>query len=215
MSVHRGFDHALDSVWPQVEEAIEKADGKRVLFHGHSLGGALAQLAAVRAVEAGVVEGGNISLYTIGSPRIGNAAFADFVTQQIPTAYRLVNESEAGLRDLVSTVPPRRLGFRHGGQELVLLPDGHRQPQRKLPTAMFRFLGGEATGAGGDPDIEALSDEAYRALMQQAFGESAQNGPTALGSIPIIENLRTRLELHRSAGYLDRTGHLLRGTVSP
>jgi hypothetical protein len=50
VEVHEGFLRALDSVWERVAEALGRmAAGKRDLFFaGHSLGGALAMLAAAR-----------------------------------------------------------------------------------------------------------------------------------------------------------------------
>lgn len=77
--VHDGFARALERVWPDV--AAELADLDVPAFvTGHSLGGALATLAAARH------------------------AFA---------AARVVNG-----RDLVPAVPPRRLGYVHGGELL-------------------------------------------------------------------------------------------------
>lgn len=88
--VHRGFAGALDRVWKQIEGQLEGLD-MPVLFTGHSLGAALATLAASRHPPD--------TLYTFGSPRVGDA---DFVTALATTVcYRYVN-----CCDIVAQLPP-------------------------------------------------------------------------------------------------------------
>ncbi len=99
--VHRGFMEALDEVWAPLVRKLEEvaARGLKLWMCGHSLGAALATLAADRF---GAVSG----LYTFGSPRVGDESFKrDFF---IPT-YRFVNNN-----DIVTHIPP--LPYRHVGQ---------------------------------------------------------------------------------------------------
>jgi len=78
-------------------------------YTGHSLGAALATLAAHHRRPQAV--------YTFGSPRVGDAAFlASFGGTAI---YRVVNS-----RDLVATLPPARLGFSHVGELHYMTRDG-------------------------------------------------------------------------------------------
>ena len=103
--LHRGFRDALDEVWDgapaqrRLRDFLARLDpdGHRsVWLTGHSLGAALATLAAHRQ---GRVRG----LYTFGSPRVGDARFAaDF---HVPT-WRFVNH-----QDLVPNLPPRLAPF--------------------------------------------------------------------------------------------------------
>jgi hypothetical protein len=90
--VHKGFKDALDEVWDKVRPELDKLrEGNRPLWiTGHSLGAALATLAADRY---GNVQG----LYTFGSPRVGDSAFRnDFHVK----TYRVVNNE-----DVVTRVP--------------------------------------------------------------------------------------------------------------
>jgi len=91
--VHRGFKEALQEVWPELEDYISnlQKNGRRIWITGHSLGAALATLAADRY--------GNIQgVYTYGSPRVGDKGFLeDFHVN----AYRFVNNS-----DIAAKVPP-------------------------------------------------------------------------------------------------------------
>jgi len=100
--VHKGFKEAIDEVWDNLRAYLSETDnGNRTIwFTGHSLGAALATLAAERY---GNVQG----LYTFGSPRVGDLDFKkDF---HIKT-YRIVNNN-----DIVAKVPPQVL-YCHVGE---------------------------------------------------------------------------------------------------
>lgn len=88
--VHAGFARALHRIWRELRERLERADGPLVCT-GHSLGGALALLAASRVPAA--------SVWTFGAPRVGDRAFARAL-HDIPVQ-RVVNG-----RDLVPQLPP-------------------------------------------------------------------------------------------------------------
>jgi predicted lipase len=65
-----------------------------VVVTGHSLGGAIATLAAVDLVEEGIVSPGNIGVWNFGSPRVGNQIFSDYATQLLPVLWRTVNQQD-------------------------------------------------------------------------------------------------------------------------
>lgn len=100
--VHAGFKAGLDDVWTELASHLNQlADGgRKVWFTGHSLGGALAVLAAHRFGRAAGV-------YTFGSPRVGDAIFAEGYRQ--PT-YRVVHNMDA-----VTDLPPP-LVYHHVGE---------------------------------------------------------------------------------------------------
>jgi predicted lipase len=83
---------------------------KSFALTGHSLGGALAVMAA--AYLQNVYNSVNY-LYTMGQPRVGNDNFAAFMTKSIPNTYRIVNNA-----DQVPHVPQSVLGFKHSGFEV-------------------------------------------------------------------------------------------------
>lgn len=99
--VHRGFKRALNSVWTQIERSLDRIDVP-VFYTGHSLGGALAVLAAARRPAAAV--------YTFGAPRVGDTRFVQKL-QEVPI-HRIVYGA-----DIVACVPPEAFGFRHAGEE--------------------------------------------------------------------------------------------------
>ncbi|MCB9284603.1 MAG: lipase family protein [Lewinellaceae bacterium] len=107
--VHRGFQGALDSVWSQLKAAVDSlGPNKKLFICGHSLGAALAELAAHRFALGGYPVAG---VYVYGSPRVGNRDFMD--------AYNELLEDKTFLhinnKDIVATIPPRILGFNHLG----------------------------------------------------------------------------------------------------
>jgi triacylglycerol lipase len=108
--VHSGFKTALEEVWNMLRPEIERlqSHGIKIWLTGHSLGAALATLAADRLQD---VPG----LYTFGSPRVGDRGFqAHF---HVP-AYRVVNG-----KDIVASVPGKN-PFRHVGELVWIDPDG-------------------------------------------------------------------------------------------
>jgi hypothetical protein len=58
-----------------------------LIFTGHSLGGALASLAAAQTRVEGLRRSEQITLYTFGQPRIGNYEFAMAHSLQIPNRW--------------------------------------------------------------------------------------------------------------------------------
>ncbi len=113
--MHHGFRGAIDTVWDDLSAALDGVDPQAPLyFAGHSLGGALAVTAADRTFrELGLKAAG---VYTFGAPRVGATAFVE--------AYNASGLGERTFRlihglDIIPTVPPTRLGFRHAGRMLV------------------------------------------------------------------------------------------------
>jgi hypothetical protein len=96
--VHSGFAKAFQELWPGVEAALQQVKEYRLLFTGHSLGAAMATLAATLRKPQ--------SLYTIGSPRVGDQAFADLLQG-------LDNHRYVDCCDLVTRVPPEVFGYAH------------------------------------------------------------------------------------------------------
>lgn len=97
---HAGFARSLDSVWKAIEPELDKLTCP-VYFTGHSLGGALATLAAARRRPR--------ALYTFGSPRVGNRALGGLL-DTLPV-FRVVHGADA-----VAEVPDEHLGYGHVGE---------------------------------------------------------------------------------------------------
>lgn len=114
-SVHVGFNAGYNMVKGQVQTVVTNLlrlhTGAKIYVSGHSLGGAIAVLAAADLQD---LTGGLVTqLYTVGQPRVGNDVLAQFLTSFIPNTFRIVNYG-----DQVPHVPQSVLGFKHSGWEV-------------------------------------------------------------------------------------------------
>lgn len=151
--VHRGFYKQLLSLERNraVGERLRRArtEGvRRFVFCGHSLGAALAQLAAFYYVSGGVLSGDEVRLITFGGPRVGDAAFARKCDARLPYFFRVVHD-----RDIVPRLPPFQsyvhagtLARLSGDDSIALRPDFREE--RGL-AALVRFLAGTIPGLRG------------------------------------------------------------------
>ena len=81
-SVHQGFFYAFDSILNDLRSFLSELSGVHILHCvGHSLGGALATLAAdwIKGTRAAP----RVNLYTFGSPRVGLPPFARSCTSRL------------------------------------------------------------------------------------------------------------------------------------
>jgi triacylglycerol lipase len=112
--VHGGFQDAFDVVCGDVKDAIGLAKGKQkpLFVAGHSLGGAIAAVAAKYAAESRGYP--PCAVYAFGMPRVGGDRFChEYVARLGDNTYRLVYG-----RDIVPQVPPSIFGFHHVGRLL-------------------------------------------------------------------------------------------------
>ncbi len=117
--LHTGSQKAVETVWPAIQAAIahRPAPAEPLFFTGHSLGGALAILTAMRAAQEPNVK--KTVVYTFGSPRTGGKTFFDLYPLGDST-FRLVDGT-----DIVPTVPPQLLGdYHHVGKAIQCKTDG-------------------------------------------------------------------------------------------
>jgi len=125
--VHKGFNDALNEVWEDLLGYIKSIHSppRSLWMTGHSLGAALATLAAARY---GNVQG----LYTFGSPRVGDPGFKKHFSVR---AYRVVNNN-----DIVTAVPLPGL-YRHVGELWYIDSEGlihHDSPRLEMWTDGIR-----------------------------------------------------------------------------
>jgi len=115
--VHSGFLDSWTPVEHRVVEEVRRLQGiysdARLYIAGHSLGGALAMLAAyVLEYDHGMSIDG---VYTFGAPRVGNQAFAEFYNSKSAThvTWRVTHH-----RDPVPHLPLKLMGFDHAATEV-------------------------------------------------------------------------------------------------
>ncbi|KAF8628988.1 hypothetical protein AX15_003610 [Amanita polypyramis BW_CC] len=111
--VHTGFLISWCSIAPEVIELLIAQAHSHPHYDlvtvGHSLGGALATLAAVSLKLK--FPDHKVRTYSYGSPRVGNKEFADFINTNFgKDAFRVVHTSDG-----VPTIIPKSLGYHHHG----------------------------------------------------------------------------------------------------
>ncbi|CDF37386.1 Lipase domain protein, putative [Chondrus crispus] len=118
--VHRGFAIAYRSVAGEVMEKVRALRGEKrrpVFLTGHSLGGALATICSMDVWVKLELSRREIFVSTFGSPRVGNADFADIYDKVVPLHWRIVVDP-----DMVAKLP--KGGYKHVGKKAVLTPHG-------------------------------------------------------------------------------------------
>lgn len=124
--VHSGFQQEVNDLWMDVLAEIEHNQQlkvqKDIYMTGHSLGAAMATIAATRHSP--------IELFTFGSPRVGGPKFIKNI--KCPHL-RFMNNN-----DIVCRIPPAWLGFRHHGEMIYFGRNGNKQPN---PTWSDMFYG--------------------------------------------------------------------------
>lgn len=97
--VHKGFNQAFEQVADDISATLKQIenDGRPLIITGHSLGGAIATIAAKQLK----FESGIAACYTYGAPRVGDH---DWISEIKTPLHRVVNAA-----DCVTMLPPNGL----------------------------------------------------------------------------------------------------------
>jgi triacylglycerol lipase len=177
--IHIGFENAVNSVWPDIRLAILEPERAQqpLFFTGHSLGGALAVVAAKLVWSDRLA---NVSgVYTFGMPRCGGRRFGEEYDSELgPKTYRLVHGD-----DIVPTVPPTNFGFRHVGCLLTCRHGDEFNPvdrPTQAPTDDPPFAGQLLRGTR-DAIRLAVDTDVPAATQPGALGEAFRFLPPGIG----------------------------------
>jgi len=147
--VHRGFLGAFQAIDAKLRTALTPFAGRPVLVTGHSLGGALAVVAAAEWRDHVDVA----RVYTYGQPAVGNKDFCTYLEQYYAGRYyRFVNDD-----DIVPRVPPN---YRHAGRLFHFDASGDLESLAMLT---------EATG-----ELAMLTESEFDHLRSQLLQQQAQ-----------------------------------------
>jgi pimeloyl-ACP methyl ester carboxylesterase len=186
--VHRGFANALNSILDDVRAKVSlhaQVNGvwkKPVWLTGHSLGGALAVLAAFRLKQE---KHGVQGIYTFGQPAVGGEEFIEQITTELALPYfRVVNH-----QDLIPKTPTGNLlgaKYAHGGtlcfitrdRELLVKPTGPTLSANPNPFRLGDLVKLGGWMAGHDPNHylwlmydNLPTDMLYRLPQPPAFAD--------------------------------------------
>jgi triacylglycerol lipase len=118
--VHQGFLQAVESIYSELSSLLrEKNPGstRKLYFTGHSLGSALATLAAAK-VQADSALGQSVSgVYSLAGPRVGDASWAE-VYSRLGLASKTLRV--VYFKDAIPLIPPVSMGYEHVGRSAIL-----------------------------------------------------------------------------------------------
>lgn len=188
--VHRGFSRAALSIADNVRGAIDKAlathPDYRIIFTGHSLGGALSPIigAHLRAQNY------PIDIYTYGQPRAGNDKFSDFITNQPGNTYRVTHGA-----DPVPRIPFTILGYRHTSPEIWLT--GNPSNQEPWPIKDVKICEGNLNrtcNANTDQHFNAVDHGIYFGKMSCFKGSPPVDSNAVYFPDDVQEQIESNME---------------------
>jgi triacylglycerol lipase len=98
--VHYGFKRSVDHVWSDMSALLTKYSNRKVWCTGHSLGAAMATIISARC--CGLKNVATPTLFTFGSPRVGNQDYVNYLSSQGIEHYRWVNSADVVARNPIA-----------------------------------------------------------------------------------------------------------------
>lgn len=113
---HRGFFNSVEDVWLKLDtrcKELQKENKRPIFFAGHSLGGAMATIAAAKYIHEDIPF---TSVYTFGQPRALTRKTSQFFNLECKGRYFRFHNNN----DIVTRVPARLMGYSHVGTYLYI-----------------------------------------------------------------------------------------------
>ncbi|MAU24042.1 MAG: hypothetical protein CL706_01350 [Chloroflexi bacterium] len=114
--VHRGFDSEYDRFRNTMLEIINDKKPSKIIVSGHSLGSALATLSAL---DLSMNYGYDVSLVSMGGPRVGNKEYRELMDNYVKDNYRIYIPE-----DPIINIPGSLKDYEHSGFAFGINPDG-------------------------------------------------------------------------------------------
>ncbi|DBA74569.1 TPA: hypothetical protein ACH3X2_009444 [Trebouxia sp. C0005] len=150
-----GFNtKVIKRIMEMVDRRQPGSDKLKIIITGHSLGGALATLAAYdicKQLQASNKQDVEVMCYSFGAPRTGNHAFAADYNRVVPDTWSVINE-----QDVVTRGGKFFFLYKRPGHRVILTDGGHMMVS---PSSMEASL--HASLAGQSMDKHLLSSYQY------------------------------------------------------
>ena len=166
--VHLGFSRALASVYPEIRDKVEdvRTNDQTLWFVGHSLGGALAMLAAatMHLEDPKLLANG---VYTFGQPRTCDRLLASVHDEAFTSRhFRFVNNN-----DVVAQVPPEPV-FHHVNAMMYFDAKGKLHEKMSFASKLTDSFKGFTSDpfAPGTDGIRDHSMDQYLTLLEKNLG---------------------------------------------
>lgn len=169
-TAHRGFWNswvdARDRVVAAVKQASTTYPTYQITVTGHSLGGAIATLAAAQLRNSGYT----VALYSFGAPRIGGKKISSYITNQAGGNYRLTHWN-----DPVPKLPLLIMGYVHVSPEYYINKPNKQDVQ---PSDIKTYEG--AINLKGNSAWIAVDVEAHRWYFSSMYSCDAKKSRRGL-----------------------------------
>ena len=155
-SVHQGFLHAEQAVYPDILNTVKDLSktypSATIVTTGHSLGAALALLTALDLAN----DGFRPKVYNYGCPRLFNQAGADFASSSSSSGVT-IGARRTHYKDMVVHTPMHSLGFVHTSGEVYETGPSSDYPD--YPGAPLQSCAGQEDASCSDQwSITSVSD---------------------------------------------------------
>ena len=179
--VHRGFLSAFQVVESRLRALIQGLGGRKIVLTGHSLGGALATIAAAEWQGQFPISG----IYTYGQPAVGKGEFTHHIARYYGESFfRFVNDD-----DIVPQVPP---SYEHVGKLIHFKSNGSVTQNREaaiMEPAVTRENQGPPMLTEAEFD-ELRSQLLARKAVRSAEGRESARSPALEGFFPSFSDHR-------------------------
>ncbi len=173
-AIHAGFRGGVENAEPDVQAFMSFASkANHVWITGHSLGGALAVIAAARLKQYGITS----SIYTYGQPRVSLNGFGERFEIELPgKLFRFINGN-----DIVPRIPPGLI-YQHFGTVKHIVQCG------------FEATGNELVDKE-PPPLTKQEFDTLQASIQETNGESFEGSLPWISDHSISEYIRLLREI--------------------
>lgn len=123
---HRGFWNSVQDVWKPIDSKcreLQRQKNRPIFFTGHSLGGAMATIAAAMYIQE---DKPFTSVYTFGQPRAMTRKTAQIFNVECKARFLRFHNNN----DIVTRAPARLMGYSHVGSYLYISEEAeiHQEP---------------------------------------------------------------------------------------
>ncbi|RDE19577.1 lipase family protein [Motiliproteus coralliicola] len=150
---HRGFWNSVEDVWKPLNDKFRDLQQQRrrpLFLTGHSLGGAMATVAAARMVHE---DKPFTSVYTFGQPRVLTRSTARTFNNECKSRYFRFHNNN----DIVTRAPARLMGYSHIGSYLYISAEKEIHPEVGFWFKFVDYFDG-ALSALLEDGIDAVED---------------------------------------------------------
>ena len=225
VKVHTGFYRAwsgegfnarvIDAVVAAAHKMESASPGSpvKIFVTGHSLGGALACLAALELKAA--LPDSKLCVYTFGAPRVGNQAFGMYANQLVPDYWHIVRTE-----DPVARIP-KGISYKRSGQRVILGSNGNLSVHPShFEVSLFSTVGGKVSdhmlakyGLSIGEFLKAQVRREYLiavfGVLLAYFGHKMDPSLSLPQFVPSLSILRASKGVQRLAKKVDLEGTLL------